>query len=402
MISGFEDGDIVTSTIERWSPPTKFGKRYRQDLNAAAETRVFVRAIVFDIETEQDGARARRLKVGTFRGNRFTVGARAIVLAGGGLEVARLLLAAGRERDEAFGNQSGWLGRGYMCHVHGSIARVKIDQARRVVFGYERDRNGVYCRRRFVISEEAQRRFGLLNMYALLDRPLIGSHDHDDALISLAFLAKRMTQRQSRDTIGKGKYAVFWWHMRNILMGAPEVVTFLPGIFRDRFLQERRIPSLLSRPRSNRFHVYFHCEQLPTRENRVLLGAERDAFDMPKLHIRYGVNDAEVDSIYRAHVLLDQELRRQGCGEMTFLTEDPIADARKTGSVLGHHIGTTRMAGDSSQGVVDESCRVFGMANLFVAGSSVFPTSSQAHPTLTIVAMAIRLGAHLRKHLASL
>ena len=59
-------------------------------------------------------------------------------------------------------------------------------------------------------------------------------------------------------------------------------------------------------------------------------------------------------------------------------------------------MGTTRMSADPAQGVVDADCRVHGMANLYVAGSSVFPTCGSANPTLTIVALALRLAAHLK------
>jgi choline dehydrogenase-like flavoprotein len=66
-----------------------------------------------------------------------------------------------------------------------------------------------------------------------------------------------------------------------------------------------------------------------------------------------------------------------------------------------HHMGTTRMADDPRRGVVDVACRVHGIRNLYVAGSSVFPTSGFASPTLTIVALALRLADHLKLALAS-
>jgi choline dehydrogenase-like flavoprotein len=61
----------------------------------------------------------------------------------------------------------------------------------------------------------------------------------------------------------------------------------------------------------------------------------------------------------------------------------------------GHTMGTTRMGNDPASSVVDENCRVHGFGNLFLAGSSVFTTGGYANPTLTIVALAMRLGDHL-------
>jgi len=95
-------------------------------------------------------------------------------------------------------------------------------------------------------------------------------------------------------------------------------------------------------------------------------------------------------------LLTDRELRRQDCGYLTYLGDDVPQLMHDVKAVLGHHIGTTRMAADPAQGVVDEHCRVYGVDNLFVASSSVFPTSSHANPTLTIVAMAVRLADYLK------
>ncbi|MBT8445884.1 MAG: GMC family oxidoreductase, partial [Gammaproteobacteria bacterium] len=395
LISGFADGDVLTSTLERWSPPTRFGQRYRADLARAANIRVLLRAAVTGIETDADGRRVSHLDVAALGGGRFTGTAKSVVLAGGGLEVARLLMASNEVNAAGLGDHSGWLGRGYMCHLHGVVARVKLAPSSQVQFGYERDVDGVYCRRRLSLSPEAQRRLELLNLYALLDRPLVGDPDHGNALLSMAFLAKRLVQHQSRQNIGKGKTGLYWYHIKNILLGSPEVVSFLPRFGRERFLQSRRVPSLLVKPRSNNFHLYFHSEQAPSRDSRVTLTNERDALGMPRLNVKFRLSELDVDSVYRAHQVIDAELRRQGSGVLEFERDDAKSHIRECGAVLGHHLGTARMAASPEHGVVDPDCRVHGLANLYIASGAVFPTSSQAHPTLTIVALAVRLAEHL-------
>ena len=394
-ISGFTDGTICTSTVERWSPPTDFGKTYRAEIEGAESLRVLLNGVVVEIEAESDATRVRHVEVATFAGTRFRIAAKSIVLAGGGLEVTRLLLASDGVCAGGIGNQSDWLGRAYMCHLHGVVSRIRFEPSRNIVFGYEVDPDGVFCRRRLTISPEAQREHGLLNAYFLLDRPLLGDPDHGDAVLSLAFLAKRLAQKQSRDQIG-GKAGLYWRHIRNILLGSPQVVSFLPRFGRRRFMHDRRVPSLLVRPKSSSYNLYYHSEQVPSPDSRITLGNERDELGTPRLRIDYRITDQDVESVHESHLVIGRELERQGCGTLTFERDDPRQHIRENRAVLGHHIGTTRMSRDPGDGVVDPDCRVHGMANLFVVSASVFPTSSQAHPTLTIVALAVRLADHLK------
>jgi len=396
MLPGFDDGDVNTSGIERWSPPTQFGKVYRPILTRADNLRVLLHALAVELQASSDGKRIDSVDVATFSGRRFTVRARTTVLAGGGLETTRLLLASRRVHREGIGNHSDWLGRGYMSHIHGVIASVTLTAGQDVMFGYEADPQGVFCRRRIAFSEEAQRRHRLLNLYMLLDRPLVGDPGHGNAVLSAAFLLKRLLGGRQQEQLGKGKYSLYWRHIKNILAGSPQALSVLPKFGRKRLLQRRRIPSLLMRSRSNTYYLYFQSEQVPHRDNRVTLDDARDEFGTPRLRLHFEVTEQDRQSVQRAHELIDQELRRQNCGYLTYLGNDVSQLMRDVKAVLGHHIGTTRMSADPSQGVVDEQCRVHGVANLFVASSSVFPTSSHANPTLTIVAMALRLADHLK------
>lgn len=396
MVPGFEDGDVNTSCIERWSPPTQFGKVYRPVLAAADNLRVLLHAPAVELHSSLDGARIESVEVATFGGRRFHVRARTVLLAGGGLETTRLLLVSRRRHPQGIGNHSDWLGRGYMSHIHGVIASATLTAGQEVMFGYEADPQGVFCRRRIAFSEEAQRRHRLLNLYMLLDRPLVGDPEHGDAVLSAAFLLKRLLGGRQQEQLGKGKYALYWRHIKNVLMGSPQALSVLPKFGRKRLLQRRRIPSLLLRSRSNSYYLYFQSEQVPDRNNRVMLDEARDAFGMPRLRLDFHVTEQDRESVLRAHELIDQELRRQNCGYLTYLGSDVSRLMHDVKAVLGHHIGTTRMSADPSQGVLDEQCRVHGMANLFVASSSIFPTSSHANPTLTIVAMAVRLADRIK------
>jgi len=399
LIEGLESDSLLMSSLERWSPPTHFGKKLGPGLARSQQVTLITGAAAIGLETQSGAEEITRITARSVKSKRvFHVKAKRFVLAGGGLETTRLLLATARPGQRAVGDHSNWLGRGYMCHVGGVIARVIFNEGRKTAFGYEQDRDGVYVRRRFTFSDRAQLEEKLPNIYALLDRPLLEDASHGSASLSLLFLIKRLVQRQSADTddTATGTFALYKRHLRNLVLGAPEVMSVLPRFGRQRFLRGRRIPSLLLASKNNSFYLYFHAEQFPNRDSRVMLSNDADNLGLPRLRIEAKLGDPDVEAVLAAHQVIDRELRASGAGRLEFLKEDTHDAIRRCKCTLGHHIGTTRMAADPAQGVVDENTKVHGMKNLFVASSSVFPTSSQAHPTLTILAFALRLAEHLK------
>jgi choline dehydrogenase-like flavoprotein len=144
--------------------------------------------------------------------------------------------------------------------------------------------------------------------------------------------------------------------------------------------------------------VFFmnELEQAPNPSSRVRLSDERDALGVPRVQLEWRLSGIDKLSIRRSHLILGRELGRAGLGRFQIMLSD---DDHHWPPELGggrHHMGTTRMHRDPRQGVVDPDGRVHGLANLYVAGSSVFPTSGAANPTLTVVALALRLADHLK------
>ena len=370
MIDGLCEGDLTSRSLERWSPPTNFGVRYSSRLKQASSIRVIVHTTAVELATSADGGRIQRVLAKTFRGNRIEIRPAWTVLAGGCLETTRLLLSSTSVHGNGIGNRSDWLGKCYMSHLHGVVSRVQLKNAGSTIFGYERDPQGIYCRRRLKPSLESQRREGIFNIYAFLDRPLIEDAGHGDAMLSLTFLAKVLSRKTGVGPTGGSKWNLYVSHLKNILSGASGLATQLPAYGRSRFLQSRRLPSVLTRPKSGAFSLYFHSEQIPRRSNRISLCDSRDELGMRRLAVEYAICDADVDSIYKAHLLIADELKRQGCGELTFARRQPLEHIGESEAVLGHHLGTTRMSESAMSGVVDGDCRVHDVANLFVASSS--------------------------------
>jgi len=135
------------------------------------------------------------------------------------------------------------------------------------------------------------------------------------------------------------------------------------------------------------------CEQAPNRASRVTLGAERDVLGVNKLVVDWRVGEAERRTVVQLHEAIGRAVERAGIGAMEVGADDPD-DMHFTDA--SHHMGTTRMGDDPKAAVVDHNCRMHGVRNLYIAGSSVFPTSGHANPTLTIIALTLRLAEHLK------
>ena len=137
-------------------------------------------------------------------------------------------------------------------------------------------------------------------------------------------------------------------------------------------------------------------EPNPNPDSRITLSNDVDLFEQRKINVNWQLTDAELHNAHRALELVALEFGRLGLGRgygEIFKNSKVWPDNLEAGR---HHCGTTRMADSVNSGVVDKHCRLFSTDNLYVAGSSVFPTIGYANPTLTIVALALRLSEHLK------
>jgi choline dehydrogenase-like flavoprotein len=141
------------------------------------------------------------------------------------------------------------------------------------------------------------------------------------------------------------------------------------------------------------------AEQAPNPDSRVTLGTRRDRFGLPIVQVDWRPTASDRASIRASQKAVDKALGAAGLGRVEFMLGDEHPPTLMEGNF--HHLGATRMHTDPAKGVVDPDCRVHGVRNLYVAGSSVFPTYGCSNPTLTVVALALRLADHLKKQLAA-
>lgn len=407
MIDGVLDPDVILDRIERFSEPTHFGRAYLDRLIQSRRIHVLMHANVLEVLTSAEGGHVRGLDIATTTGRRLKVEARRIVLCNGALETPRLLLASNSARAGGLGNERDLVGRFYQSHLEGEVAEVRFRiPDSEVRLDYDRSPEGIYCRRYIWLSPEAQRREQLAGLILRPHHPKIADPSHGNPVLSAMFLVKDLlvpeygrkmtsTEHAARRRMKGGLAGVYAAHLANVLRGAPGLTRFGIDWVRRRNLASRKLPSVVLRDRNGRYTLDVNAEQTPNPDSRVTLAQDRDALGMPRLSIDWRTTAQDRDMLARGLALVAERLNASGKAEVSFEADGPMSAADKCTRIGGHHIGTARMADDARAGVVDRNGEVFEVKGLYVSGAATFPTSGFANPTLTIVALALRLGDHL-------
>ena len=404
MVVGLPDGEVRTTDLERWALPTRFGREYRAALRDATRLTVWTGLTCVEIVTTEAGDAVDHLVVKTLDGREGKVVAGDYVIATGGLEATRLLLASDRHHPAGLGNAGGHLGRWYMSHVEGRVARVRFT-TNEVIYGYERDSAGVYVRRRFTFSPRLQRDCGMPNAAVWLVNPPISDPGHGSGILSGVYLtlispvgrfllAEAIRAKHTKAEASPRILA----HLRNIARDLFPSIRFALTFSYARFFRKgRKAPGFFVKSADNRYLLHYHGEHLPHWESRIELTDERDALGMRRIRTHLHFSDADYQSVRKAIVAVDEHLRRHGVGCVEWLTDDVEGSVRGfLGGHAGYHqAGTTRMSETPDGGVVNPDLQVHGVRRLYVASTSVLPTSSQANPTLLGIVLGVRLAERL-------
>jgi choline dehydrogenase-like flavoprotein len=367
------NGPNFCSKILQESPPTRFGPVYEPALRQAPRLTVYLNSNALGFDAGEDDAEIQSLRVATLAGNRFTVRARFYVAASGGIENARLLLLSGKPDGNGIGNRHDLVGRCFMTHLEYRSGVIAVSNPH-TDFDFCQRFEGKQPVVSFVgLTEDSMRRLRLPNFRITWNyefAPVVAAVDASKRLVHASgghLLADLSTV--IRDLDGLTSYAV-----RKALFGEGVPVEALT--------------------------LRCESEQMPNPDSRVLLGSDVDALGLRKIVADWRVTAEDKRLALAMHRLLGTEIGRTGFGRLrsTLVDDDETWPEDFRGNE--HHMGTTRMHVDPTQGVVDANCRVHGIANLYVAGSSVFATGGAANPTLTIVALALRLADHLKERLA--
>ncbi len=331
-------------------------------------------------------------------GETASVRARRYAICGGGLETTRLLLSEQRNHKDLFGGASGHLGCNYMGHLAGSVAEISFaDPKDAAAFGYQVEGRQA-ARRRFTFRKPQN-----TNIVFWVENLEFSDARHGSGIQSLKYLALRnaaiarlFVSDPVRTNMLSRCQSTILPHLRNISSDFYSTFTYAAATLANRIWRADRPADKLIANRTGRYRLAYHAEHLPNFESKVFLGNEFDPHGRPRLEIDFKFSEEDYHEVAAAHQRLRDAL--QGSDTVTLHLPDDqnemIETIRRQARDGYHQIGTTAMSSDPADGVVDENCRVHGVGNLFVASSSIFPRSSQANPTLSIVCFAMRLAEH--------
>jgi hypothetical protein len=396
IADNFKGGDVTDSVIERWSMPTRFREQYEDELRLIKNLTILegfeTSKILRDDQSKSVSGIVivnRDTKVET------VIKADKYVISAGTQESTRILL-----RNKAiFEVVPQSLGKFYQGHLSGKIATIKFwGNPRNTEFGFLKQ-GEVFIRRRFQFSKEYLLENNLLNTAIWLDNPLYFDPSHNSGAMSLMYLAmitpilgKKLAPPAIAYSITKGKINKIGSHFWNILKDFPKSISIPFTTFYQRYFLKRKLPGVFLYSPENNYALHFHAEQIPDKSNLMKIGD-----DGKTLIIDYTLLDDDIESVIKLHEKLDNTLRESNCGELIYwFPKAELKQAIRQMSKDGiHQSGTTRIAKTVEEGVVDFNLKVFGLDNLYVCSSSVFPTSGQANPTFLLGAFAIRLAKHL-------
>lgn len=376
------DFDLDSIAAATWSfddRPDRFAFANCRDLAGHPRCTIVTHAAATEIVAERSGRAVAALRVASLSGRRLRVAANRYVLAAGGIENPRLLLASRSVVPAGLGNGHDQVGRYFMEHPHARGGAILDGPAWRIlsVFAAKHRLGGERVGLLLTASPALQERHGLLNSSLAIAprRPADGSEGWG-----------RRAYLHARHTLAPDRLG------RRLWIGAKRS---------GRWLQQRTDPLrpwLLHRLGSLELALVVRAEQSPNPDSRVLLDSQRDALGMPRVRLDWQTSRLDAESVAGLVAAVGEEFGRLGLGRVRMepwlrqpwqgWRTDPLISAHPIGGY--HHMGTTRMSDDPRRGVTDADGRVHGVANLFVAGSSLFPTAGWANPTLTIAALALR------------
>jgi choline dehydrogenase-like flavoprotein len=363
------------------SPPTRFGATYLDKLKQAQNVDVLLNANVKELVDSADRKKIISASLVALSGTRASVKAKQFVLAAGGLENPRILLLSRTNSEKGIGNSHDLVGRTYMDHFGAYIGKALFHKPINAdsIFFREKKFMGAQLGACLAPSPKRAEKQGIGN-YILLFSPGTESDLSIEMLKSI-----------------KNDIANLKWP-ENAISKLSKIIanadTFANLSYKNVFDTNDSLFDVSTKSSGQLCNVAINMEQTPNDNSRVTLSAETDSLGLQKIKLDWQLNEKDRQTLRTAVKELASMLGRSGKGRLR--TTSNLEGNESNYTISCHHSGTTRMASDRTKGVVNSDCRVHGIENLYIAGSSVFPSIGWANPTLTIVALSIRLAETLK------
>jgi len=363
-----------------WQGPVRFGKAYREELRTAENLNVLINANVTDIQPDEENNFIEEVTIRPLGGPESTVRAKFFVIACGGIESARILLNSRSRSPQGVGNEHDLVGRFFGSHPYADIGTLLAKDPENVANIYSRFKKfgSVKTRPLLRLSETFQKLNETLNLSVYI----VGNDDMDSG-VGAATEAWRQIKQWEFDE----KFASQLW---SVITEIDEVAA--------QYIRARQGKDVII-PVKPAINLWAISEWAPNPNSRIILSDEKDALGLQRVHVDDRIGDLELHSFRTSALALATELARVGLGRVhldkwVLSNDDSWKDAMTLATA--HHCGTTRMSESPRTGVVDANCKVHSMANLYVASAAVFPTNGYANPTVSIVALTLRLSDHLK------
>lgn len=372
-----------TTTMEQFALPSVFTESIRQKLATSSNVEVYLDGAAGTIDGAAD--RATHLAVDHGRAGRLRVHADVFVLAAGGIDNATLLLRAREQM--GFADSADVVGRFYVDHqrmITGSFTPADPNLFRLAGLYDLTTRNETAVMGKLTPTAELIASHQILHSGSMLLPKPSAEVEHGLATIR-ALVARDRGAMDDRPTPA----------------ALARTALYVARTGAEMAIRQRRWPprvdagwSTLAGSPFARFSLETQIELTPDRDNRVRLGDSADRFGRRQAEMSWSWNELDLHSLKTTSSLLETAFRESQLGafEPASWDDQPLLT---TPNGAYHPSGTTRMGTSSATSVTDQDARLHGVANIYVAGSSVFPTVGYANPTLTIVALALRLADHL-------
>lgn len=386
--------------------PLKFGQAYREEMERSHNVTVLLHCNLLELVPSPCGTRVHEARIGALDGRRGILKAKQFVLACGGIENARVLLLSNSLSPKGIGNEHDLVGRYFMDHPIvklGSLAIQLPDLFARYCSSYTKSptfltypeisladdsqhrHQTLNCRvRAIAVEAEVPRSIKAIRHFRAADKSSANEDERVGSRIQNALSLKRAETRDSSPACKNGVER----RLRDLVLDVGSVSRAIG-----------RKMAGLSTVKIDHFELFGFFEQAPNPKSRITLGEETDALGQRKVHVDWRFTDLDTHTYRSAAKLFGESLAKRFGGRYRpeeWVSGEGPCEARHIRGAA-HHLGTTRMSATPVAGVVDVDCLVHGLNNLYIAGSSVFPSGGWAFPTLTIIALSLRLADHLQK-----
>jgi len=385
-------GDSLVTQVWQTIPPAylRFGAAYRTQIEQARNINTYLHANVLEIETNDTAQAVTKLRVASSEGKEFAVAAKVFILAVGGIENPRLLLNSNKVQNTGLGNQHDLVGRFFMEHPILNSGKVLFPPSTNLYSRKDIPVDGALLSTGLGLSSRVQEREQLLN-FTIRFNPFL--HEGLEALKRLSMRLQQTKTPDALQTILKDHRKI---PQTSVMEDVGKVIVNLDRVVAKAYTKLVSKKSGAKKD-ANLCSTRLISEQAPNPDSRITLSPERDRLGLKQVKLDWRLSEIDKYTIEKSQQIIASELNCSGQTQHE-LTDNNIAWQSLRGSY--HHMGTTRMSTNPRLGVVDEHCQVHGIHNLYIAGSSVFPTSGLSNPTLTIIALSIRLGDRLKTRFA--